>query len=118
MVEYLHRNEERGSRTLFATHYHELTQLAELYPRIFNMYVSVREWNDSILFLHQICPGSARRSYGIQVAKLAGMPEAVIERAKTVLEKLEREGRVLQKLLNEHPATDATPQLVLFEQDF
>lgn len=115
VVEYLHRDEERGPRTLFATHYHELTQLAELYPRIFNMYVSVREWNDSILFLHQICPGSARRSYGIQVAKLAGLPEAVIERAKVVLEKLEREGRVLQKLLNEHPTTDATPQLVLFE---
>ena len=115
VVEFLHRDEERGSRTLFATHYHELTQLAELYPRIFNMYVSVREWNESILFLHQICPGSARRSYGIQVAKLAGMPEAVIERAKVVLEKLEREGRVLQKLLNEHPTTDATPQLVLFE---
>ena len=56
-----------------------------------------------------------RRNLDIQVAKLAGMPEAVIERAKTVLEKLEREGRVLQKLLNEHPTTDATPQLVLFE---
>ena len=117
VVEYLHRDEERGPRTLFATHYHELTQLAELYPRIFNMYVSVREWNDSILFLHQICHGSARRSYGIQVAKLAGLPEAVITRAKVVLEKLEREGRSLQKLLNQHPSTGTTPQLVLFDRD-
>ena len=117
VVEYLHRGVEQGPRTLFATHYHELTQLAELYPRIFNMHILVREWKENILFLHQICPGSAHRSYGIQVAKLAGLPPAVIERAKVILEKLEREGRVLQNLLSKHPSTDTTPQLVLFEQD-
>ena len=114
VVEYLQRDLEMGPRTLFATHYHELTQLEKLYPRIFNAYVLVKEWNDEILFVHQICQGSAHRSYGIQVAKLAGLPLEVIERAKAVLGKLENECKVLQKLLNEHPGSDTTPQLDLF----
>ena len=113
VVEYLQRDLEQGPRTLFATHYHELTQLEKLYPRIFNAYVMVKEWNDEILFVHQICKGSAHRSYGIQVAKLAGLPQDVIERAKNVLGKLENEGKVLQKLLKEHPVSDI-PQLDLF----
>ena len=88
--------------------------MEKLYPRIFNAYVLVKEWNDEILFVHQICQGSAHRSYGIQVAKLAGLPLEVIERAKAVLGKLENECKVLQKLLNEHPGSDTTPQLDLF----
>ena len=118
VVEFLQKNESCGPRTLFATHYHELTQLEKLYPRIFNAYVLVKEWNDEILFVHQICSGSARRSYGIQVAKLAGLPNDVIERAKIILGKLENEGKVLQKLLNAHvQPSDATPQLDLFSEE-
>lgn len=116
VVEYLQRNAELGPRTLFATHYHELTQLDKLYPRIFNAYVLVKEWNDEILFIHQICRGSARRSYGIQVAKLAGLPLEVIERAKTILGKLENEGKVLQKILKDRKTDDSIPQLALFEE--
>lgn len=113
VVEHLHRGEELGPRTLFATHYHELTQLEKLYPRIFNTHVAVKEWNDEILFVHQICNGSARRSYGIQVAKLAGLPIPVIERAKTILGQLENEGKMLQKLLKNHMG-DRSSQLSLF----
>lgn len=116
VVEYLQKHEELGPRTLFATHYHELTQLDKLYPRIFNAYVLVKEWNDEILFIHQICKGSARRSYGIQVAKLAGLPLEVIERAKTILGKLENEGKVLQKLLKDRKSDDSMPQLALFKE--
>lgn len=114
VVEYLNRDPEQGPRTLFATHYRELTQLEKLYPRIFNAYVAVKEWNDEILFVHQICRGSARRSYGIQVAKLAGLPLEVIERAKVVLSKLENECKVLQKLLDKESLETDSPQMDLF----
>jgi DNA mismatch repair protein MutS len=78
-----------GARTLFATHYHELTQLEESAPgRVRNLHVSVREWNDEIVFLHRILPGRTNRSYGIHVARLAGVPERVIERALELLETL------------------------------
>ena len=90
VIEFLHQDQEQGPRTLFATHYHELKQLAEIYPRIFNMHVTVKEWEDKIIFMHHICPGSSSRSYGIQVAKLAGLPEWVIERAKVLLAHLEQ----------------------------
>jgi DNA mismatch repair protein MutS len=114
VVEYLHRDAEMGPRTLFATHYRELTQLEKLFPRIFNAYIAVKEWNDEILFVHQICAGCAHRSYGIQVAKLAGLPTAVIERAKTILASIESEGKVLRKLLHERtPPSDTQPQLDL-----
>ncbi|MBX9735785.1 MAG: hypothetical protein K2X32_02570, partial [Phycisphaerales bacterium] len=79
----------RGPRTLFATHYHELTRLEELMPgKVTNLQVAVREWEDQVVFLHRILPGRADRSYGIHVAKLAGVPAATIERAKQVLESL------------------------------
>ena len=116
VVEYLNRDLEQGPRTLFATHYRELTQLEKLYPRIFNAYIAVKEWNDEILFVHQIYRGSARRSYGIQVAKLAGLPIEVIERAKVVLSKLENECKVLQRLLDKESVTDDSPQLDLFHE--
>jgi len=78
-----------GARTLFATHYHELTQLEESAPgRVRNLHVSVREWNDEIVFLHRILPGRTNRSYGIHVARLAGVPERVIARAQELLESL------------------------------
>ncbi|CAN5696024.1 DNA mismatch repair protein MutS [soil metagenome] len=79
----------RGPRTLFATHYHELTQLSELFPgRVRNLHVAVREWEDQIIFLHRIVPGRADRSYGIHVAKLAGIPPRTIARAREVLDSL------------------------------
>ncbi len=90
-VEYLHA--ETGARTLFATHYHELTMLAEKLPRVRNLRVGVKEGAGGIVFLHTIEPGAASKSYGIEVAKLAGLPAVVIERAKHVLRQHEKQER-------------------------
>ncbi|MFT4175147.1 MAG: DNA mismatch repair protein MutS [Luteolibacter sp.] len=87
VAEHLH--DEIGCRTLFATHYHELTDLANTKPAISNFNVAVREWNEEIIFLHKILPGAADKSYGIQVARLAGLPKPVVERAKSILSHLE-----------------------------
>ena len=89
VVEHLHRGPERGPRTLFATHYQELTQLDKHLNRFRNFSVAVKEWNDEIVFVRRVIPGAADRSYGIQVARLAGLPLSVIDRAKTILAKLE-----------------------------
>jgi DNA mismatch repair protein MutS len=89
VVEHLHRGPERGPRTLFATHYQELTQLEKHLPRLRNFSVAVKEWNDDIVFVRRVVPGAADRSYGIQVARLAGLPPAVIERARKILSRLE-----------------------------
>jgi DNA mismatch repair protein MutS len=91
ITEYLH--EHIGCRTLFATHYHELTQLEESLPQVSNLNVAVREWNDEVVFLHRIIPGGADKSYGIHVARLAGVPAEVNERAKDVLAQLEIDHR-------------------------
>jgi DNA mismatch repair protein MutS len=90
-IEHLH--ESNRCRALFATHYHELTALSAKLPRLFNATVRVKEWQGDVVFLHEVLPGSADRSYGIQVAKLAGLPPAVIARAKSVLAKLEAQDR-------------------------
>ena len=90
-VEYLHA--ETGARTLFATHYHELTMLAEKLKRVRNLRVAVKEGGGGIVFLHTIEPGAASKSYGIEVARLAGLPAAVIERAKHVLKQHEKQER-------------------------
>ena len=90
-VEYLHA--ETGARTLFATHYHELTMLAEKLPRVTNLRVGVKEGAGGIVFLHNIELGAASKSYGIEVARLAGLPAAVIERAKHVLRQHEKQAR-------------------------
>lgn len=87
LTEYLH--ERVGARTLFATHYHELNELAELFPRIKNYKVEVREYGDKVVFLHKVTRGFADHSYGIQVAQMAGLPEEVTERAKRILKNLE-----------------------------
>lgn len=89
VVEHLHGQTDLGARTLFATHYQELTQLDKHLPRLHNFSVAVKEWNDDIIFVHRIQPGAADRSYGIQVARLAGLPPTVIDRAKSLLSKLE-----------------------------
>ena len=86
ITEYLHN--QVGCRSLFATHYHELAQLAETLPHLRNCNVLVREWKDDIVFLHKIAPGSADKSYGIHVARLAGVPHEVLERAALVLRQL------------------------------
>lgn len=87
LTEYLHQRV--GARTLFATHYHELNELADLFPRIKNYKVEVREYGDKVVFLHKVTPGFADHSYGIQVAQMAGLPEEVTERAKKILKNLE-----------------------------
>ncbi|MBL9129099.1 MAG: DNA mismatch repair protein MutS, partial [Verrucomicrobiales bacterium] len=96
IVEHLHH--VIGARTLFATHYHELTELAVRLPRVRNYNVMVREWNDQIVFLRKIVPGGSDKSYGIQVARLAGVPKPVIERAKYILQVLEDAELDLQRL--------------------
>ncbi|HYA72769.1 MAG TPA: DNA mismatch repair protein MutS, partial [Roseiarcus sp.] len=84
-----HLNAANRSRTLFATHFHELTQLSQTLPRLFNLTMRVSEWKGALVFLHEVVAGAADRSYGIQVAKLAGLPAAVIKRARAVLSELE-----------------------------
>ena len=90
-IEHLH--EANLCRTLFATHYHELTSLAEPLARLSNVTMKVKEWEGDVVFLHEVVPGTADRSYGIQVAKLAGLPQAVIARARDVLDQLESSER-------------------------
>ena len=87
IVEHLHN--QVGAKTLFATHYHELTELSGRLPRIKNFNVAVREWHDQIVFLRKIVEGGTDKSYGIQVARLAGVPKEVLERAKQILDNLE-----------------------------
>jgi len=88
ITEYLHAR--TGARTLFATHYHQLTELAELFPGVANFNVAVKEHRDRVVFLHRITPGGTDKSYGVHVARLAGVPEEVVERAGKLLADLER----------------------------
>jgi len=90
VAEYLHDLNSRGVKTLFATHYHELTQLSQTKPRVKNLNIAVKEWNDEIIFLRKLVQGGTNRSYGIQVARLAGIPHPVIDRAKRILYKIEQ----------------------------
>jgi len=90
VVEYIHNHPRLRAKTLFATHYHELTELAEVLPRVRNYNVAVAEEGDRVVFLHKIVPGSADKSYGIHVARLAGLPRTVIHRAEEILKELER----------------------------
>jgi len=112
-IEHLHENNR--CRALFATHFHEMTALAAKLPRLFNATMRVKEWQGEVVFLHEVVPGAADRSYGIQVAKLAGLPAGVIERAKLVLAQLEAEDRMspARKLIDDLPlfaaARPATP---------
>ncbi|HTS16212.1 MAG TPA: DNA mismatch repair protein MutS [Verrucomicrobiae bacterium] len=124
VAEHLHT--AVGAKTLFATHYHELTELAVAMPRVKNYNVAVREWHDQVIFLHKILPGGTDKSYGIQVARLAGLPKEVLARAKEVLNNLEEaelsaEGK--PKLAErkrkagsgkQTPEAKETPQMYLF----
>ncbi len=89
LTEYLHENINVAAKTLFATHYHELNELANIYPRIVNYKVDVKEVGDKVIFLHKVVPGYADHSYGIQVAEMAGLPVSITKRAKQILKNLE-----------------------------
>jgi DNA mismatch repair protein MutS len=119
VAEYIHDTPACRSRTLFATHYHELTELAVTRERIKNYTVAVREWNDQVIFLRTIIPGGASHSYGIQVARLAGMPADVIERAKEILQNLENgefeEGAPRLAKSSKKPPKEPSAQFSLFE---
>jgi DNA mismatch repair protein MutS len=95
VVEHLHRDADRGPRTLFATHYQELTQLEKHLGRLKNLSVAVKEWNDEIVFVRRVIDGAADRSYGIQVARLAGLPREVIARASEIMGQLESDEAVV-----------------------
>jgi DNA mismatch repair protein MutS len=90
VAEYLHDLKEKGVKTLFATHYHELTELAKTKERVKNFHIAVKEWNEEIIFLRKLVEGGTNRSYGIQVARLAGIPHPVISRAKKILGDIEQ----------------------------
>ena len=121
MVEYLHNHPERRARTLFATHYHELTEIAERLPGVRNYSLAVAEEGDHVIFLHKVVPGGADRSYGIHVAQLAGVPRPVINRAEDLLEGLEsgefrpgtaeRDSYQPQLFAQEHPIVERLRQL-------
>ena len=115
VTEHLHDARSARPRTIFATHYHELTQLSERLARLANAHVSVKEWGEGVVFLHRVVEGPADRSYGIHVAQLAGLPASVIERAKVVLAELESERTVEE--LEKRPARSRkpAPSLPLFE---
>ncbi len=119
IIEFLHDDPKRSAITLFATHYHELTDLARTRDRVANCNVSVREWNDQIIFLRKVIPGAADKSYGIQVAKLAGIPQSVIGRAREILATLERKERDMVEETRAHApaqAGAAGSQLSLFDR--
>jgi DNA mismatch repair protein MutS len=116
VAEYLATHPTIRPKTLFATHYHELTDLADATPGIVNCHVAAREWKDEIVFLRKIVPGRSDRSYGIQVARLAGLPSAVIERARAILAALEHD----ELARGGRPSVSGTPgepqrQLGLFQ---
>jgi DNA mismatch repair protein MutS len=106
IIEFIHNHPHLRSKTLFATHYHELTQLADLLPGVRNYNVAVSEADNTVVFLHKIIPGGADRSYGIHVAQLAGLPAPVIQRANEIMAELEKtSGRAVK--INPHAAQQA-----------
>jgi DNA mismatch repair protein MutS len=122
VAEYLHDTERCSAKTLFATHYHELVELSVTRGKIKNCNIAVKEWNDQIIFLRKIVEGGASHSYGIQVARLAGLPSEVIERSREILRNLEKgefaEGgmpRIARGRKNAQPPP--SPQLSLFSED-
>ena len=116
LTEYLHNH--IGAKTLFATHYHELNELADVFPRIKNYKVDVREYSDKVIFLHKVLPGFADHSYGIQVAQMAGLPEEVTERAKLVLKNLESSELVVRDkglIFGSEKTKEEMVQMAMFE---
>ncbi|TMF42908.1 MAG: DNA mismatch repair protein MutS [Chloroflexi bacterium] len=118
VVEYLHNNKRCGARTLFATHYHELVEVAKSLPRIQCMNVAVTEEEGKVVFLHKIVPGGADKSYGVHVAQLAGIPRPVIHRAEEILAELEQKGdaRLRRKAMRDME-TPGVLQMTLFSAE-
>ncbi|MCI0410543.1 MAG: DNA mismatch repair protein MutS, partial [Acidobacteria bacterium] len=121
VAEHLARAEHLKSKTIFATHYHELTDLAATLPGVVNYHLSAQEWKESIVFLRKVIPGGSDRSYGIQVARLAGIPPGVTLRALEILANLERdefdlEGRPRLSTGKEAPPEASQRQLALFAE--
>ncbi len=116
VAEYLHDLHNTGVMTLFATHYHELTELAKRKARVKNFNIAVKEWKDDIIFLRKLVPGATNRSYGIQVARLAGVPRPVIERANAVLAKIENANGQNHVAALTQPQARPPKQLRLFRQ--
>jgi DNA mismatch repair protein MutS len=114
VVEHIHDHPRLGARTLFATHYHELTELSETLARVRNVSMAVSETPQGIVFLHQVVPGAADRSYGVHVAELAGLPREVVARAWAVLARLEAEARVPLQLAAGRPSLQPDGQLPMF----
>jgi len=122
IVEFLHKTDQvSGPKTLFATHYHELTDLSHVLPGVKNFNVQIKEWNDEIIFLRKIVPGGTDKSYGIQVARLAGLPKIVLDRANEVLYNLEQREfdkigvpKIFRSENNEHQ--NSFNQLGLFQE--
>jgi DNA mismatch repair protein MutS len=108
VAEFLH--DKIKARTLFATHYHELTKLAEDRSGVCNFNVAVREWNEQIIFLRKIIPGGADKSYGIQVARLAGLPKEILDRAKDILAHLENSSRATEPRPRGKKSAKAMPE--------
>jgi DNA mismatch repair protein MutS len=113
VAEYLHDTRGREARTLFATHYHELVALSDVKTRIHNAHFEVREWNDEVIFLRRLVEGGASRSYGIQVARLAGLPQRVIERARSILLDLEAGDLPGGQAKRIHPSSEGQLSLAL-----
>lgn len=105
-----------GARALFATHYHELCALADLHPKVANVAVAAREWNGEVVFLRKLTPGGASRSFGVEVAKLAGLPAAVVARAQDILRSLESTRGAAAGPLMVVPSDAKAPQLGLFDR--
>ncbi len=118
VAEYIHNHPRLGAKTVFATHYHELVELANFLPRVKNFNVAVAEEGGEVVFLHKIVSGGVDRSYGVHVAKLAGLPKSVLHRAQEVLEELETDGRAIKTkpLPKKHRKETTAQQLAFFGQ--
>lgn len=115
VVEYIHNNPRLNCRTLFATHYHELTELPNVLPRTRNYSVAVAEDHDEIVFLHRVIPGGADRSYGVHVAQIAGLPRPVVERARELLHQLETQGSDFQPATKKQKVVNPAQQPMFVE---
>ncbi|MBI3957622.1 MAG: DNA mismatch repair protein MutS, partial [Chloroflexi bacterium] len=101
VAEFIHNRPDAAARTLFATHYHELTDLSERLPHVVNYQVAVDDRGEQVVFLHRILPGKADRSYGVHVAQMAGLPKQVVHRAEEILDDLEQSGAAGPRRLGE-----------------
>jgi DNA mismatch repair protein MutS len=119
MVEYIHEHPKCKAKTLFATHYHELIEMESAYSRVKNFNVSIKELNNKVIFLRKLKPGGSEHSFGIHVARMAGMPRSVVQRANEILEELEKshQKQTLTKPVSELASTREGFQMSIFQLD-